>query len=82
MSVDPTAAAPIPIPNRTEKNAIRSSRRNRGVGDKKAELRVHITVRMHSFLQAATNRRTPRNCDLCSYNLRALAIGNGPPVAR
>jgi hypothetical protein len=30
-----TAAAPIPIPNSTEKNAIRSSRRKRGVGDKK-----------------------------------------------
>jgi hypothetical protein len=28
-----TAAAPIAIPNSTEKNAIRSSRRNRGVGD-------------------------------------------------
>jgi hypothetical protein len=30
-----TMAAPIPIPNSTEKKAIRSSRRNRGVGDKK-----------------------------------------------
>jgi hypothetical protein len=30
-----TAAAPIPIPNNTEKNAIRSSRRKRGVGDKR-----------------------------------------------
>jgi len=29
------AAAPIPIPNSTEKNAVRSSRRSRGVGDKK-----------------------------------------------
>jgi hypothetical protein len=28
-----TAAAPIPIPNDTEKNAIRSSRRKRGEGD-------------------------------------------------
>jgi hypothetical protein len=26
-------AAPIPIPNSTEKNAIRSSRRKRGIGD-------------------------------------------------
>src|SRR5262249_25679056 len=30
-----TAAAPIPIPNSTEKNAVRTSRRKRGVGDKK-----------------------------------------------
>jgi hypothetical protein len=30
-----TAAAPIPIPKSTEKNAVRRSRRNRGVGDKK-----------------------------------------------
>jgi hypothetical protein len=28
------AAAPMPIPNNTEKNAVRSSRRKRGVGDK------------------------------------------------
>jgi hypothetical protein len=27
------AAAPMPIPNNTEKNAVRSSRRKRGVGD-------------------------------------------------
>jgi hypothetical protein len=29
-----SAAAPIPIPSRSEKHAVRSSRRNRGVGDK------------------------------------------------
>jgi hypothetical protein len=28
------AAAPIPIPNSSERNAVRRSRRNRGVGDK------------------------------------------------
>jgi hypothetical protein len=28
-----TAAAPIPIPNSTDKNAVRSSRRKRGMGD-------------------------------------------------
>src|SRR6266487_3258991 len=33
-----TAAAPIPIPNSSEKNAVRRSRRNRGVGDNPAAL--------------------------------------------
>jgi len=49
-----TAAAPIPIPNSTEKNAVRSSRRKRCWGQQ-AELGVNVTVRMHSFLQQPRN---------------------------